>query len=375
MGWSLKASNHHKWTDLKMWKVEQYTLSLIILTISDTDLLRHLPGEGLFVIHLPWHNTTRVTDDTVFVSCLIHFQLIQTVIQNCNHLDVSEALRRFKILPLWRPTVSSSPQQTLPSICFLQTQKNLSSVSQDAPSVCIIDLSTSNSWEPKPAKLPARPSGTPGQTLAAWAPLTTSPLLAIVVGHRLHAGVGPSWSSSLEPIGPPLPPSALQGLPDFTYRERVWSPGSPGFWWSPSASFLAYVVFPCTQVLYILTWGYKLCITKEAEKHLTQTDCETVVIAGQTLPHLSLHVAAFVKNKVASDNASQNNHYKVEGTTQVLLRLRTRSSSTQVSLLDPSSHYLASVCWASSTRLVVRLVERRHVLDIIATMLLFIDLF
>ena len=66
-----------------MWKVEQYTLSLIILTISDTDLLRHLPGEGLFVIHLPWHNTTRVTDDTVFVSCLIHFQLIQTVIQNC----------------------------------------------------------------------------------------------------------------------------------------------------------------------------------------------------------------------------------------------------------------------------------------------------
>ena len=232
---------------------EQNTLSLMISTISDTELLRHLPGEGLFVIHLPWHNTTRVTDDTVFVSCLIHFQLIQTVIQNCNHLDVSEAARRFKILPLWRPTVSSSPQQTLPSICFLQTQKNLSSMSQDAPSVCIIDLSTSNSWEPKPAKLPARPSGTPGQTLAAWAPLTTSPLLAIVVGHRLHAGVGPSWSSSLEPIGPPLPPSALQGLPDFTYRERVWSPGSPGFWWSPSASFLAYVVFPCTQVLYILT--------------------------------------------------------------------------------------------------------------------------
>ena len=236
-----------------MWRVEQNTLSLIIFTISDTDLLRHLPGEGLFVIHLPWHNTTRVTDDTVFVSCLIHFQLIQTLIQYCNHLNVSEAARRLKILPFWRPTVSSSPQQRLPSICFLQTQKNLSSMSQDAPSVCIIDLSTSNSWEPKPAKLPARLSGTPGQTLAAWAPLTTSPLLAIVVGHRLHAGVGPSWSSSLEPIGPPLPPSALQGLPDFTYRERVWSPGSPGFWWSPSASFLAYVVFPCTQVLYILT--------------------------------------------------------------------------------------------------------------------------
>ena len=95
------------------------------------------------------------------------------------------------------------------------------------------------------------------------------------------------------------------------------------------------------------------------------------MIAGQTLPHLSLHVAAFVKNKVASDNASQNHLYKVEGTTQVLLRLRTWSRSTQVSLLDPSSHYLASVCWASSTRLVVRLVERRHVLDIIVTMLLF----
>ena len=46
-----------------------------------------------------------------------------------------------------------------------------------------------------------------------------------------------------------------------------------------------------------------------------------MVIAGQTLPHLSLHVAAFAKNKVASNNASQNHLYKVEGTTQVLLRL------------------------------------------------------
>ena len=100
-----------------------------------------------------------------------------------------------------------------------------------------------------------------------------------------------------------------------------------------------------------------------------------MVIAGETLPHLSLHVATFAKNKVAANNASQNNHYKVEGTTQVLLRRRTWSSSTQVSLLDPSSHYLASVCWASSTRLVVRLVERRHVLNnIIVTMLLFIGL-
>ena len=120
MGWSLKASiliiTIEPISKCAGLSTEQNTLSLMISTISDTELLRHLPGEGLFVIHLPWHNTTRVTDDTVFVSCLIHFQLIQTVIQNCNHLDVSEAARRFKILPLWRPTVSSSPQQPLPSI-------------------------------------------------------------------------------------------------------------------------------------------------------------------------------------------------------------------------------------------------------------------
>ena len=115
--------------------------------------------------------------------------------------------------------------------------------------MCIIELSTANSWEPKPSRLPLGLSGSPGQTLAAWAPLTTSPLLAIILDRRLHVGIGPSWDSSLQPVGPPLPPSALQGLPDLTYRERVWSKGAPGFWWSfPQPSFLAYVVFPCTQV-------------------------------------------------------------------------------------------------------------------------------
>ena len=124
---------------------------------------------------------------------------------------------------------------------------------QERPSVCILELSTANSWEPKPSRLPSGLSGSTQQTLAAWAPSSTSPLLAIVLDRRLHAGIGPSWESSLQPIGPPLPPSALQGLPDFTYRERVWSKGAPGFWWntSPEVFLLAYVVFPCTQVLKI----------------------------------------------------------------------------------------------------------------------------
>ena len=114
--------------------------------------------------------------------------------------------------------------------------------------MCIIELSTANSWEPKLSRLPSGLLSSRGQTLAAWAPsLTASPLLAIILDRRLHVGIGPSWDSSLQPIGPPLPPSALQGLPDLTYRERVWSKGAPGFWWSQQ-SFLAYVVFPCTQV-------------------------------------------------------------------------------------------------------------------------------
>ena len=126
---------------------------------------------------------------------------------------------------------------------------------KETPGVCVLELSTANSWEAKPSKLSSGLSISPGQTLAAWAPLSAYPLLAIVLDRRLHTGVGPSWESSLEPIGPPLPPSALQGLPDLTYSERVWSRGAPGFWWSPDASFLAYVVFPCTQVALNLVCG------------------------------------------------------------------------------------------------------------------------
>ena len=137
--------------------------------------------------------------------------------------------------------------KTIFILVFQQESSHFCCLSQEKPGVCIIELSTANSWEPKPSRLPSGLSGSPGQTLAAWAP--TSPLLAIILDRRLHAGVGPSWQSSLQPIGPPLPPSALQGLPDLTYRERVWSQGAPGFWWSsPEPSFLAYVIFPCTQV-------------------------------------------------------------------------------------------------------------------------------
>ena len=177
--------------------------------------------------------------------------------------------------------------------------------------MCVLELSTANSWEAKPSKLSSGLSISPGQTLAAWAPLSAYPLLAIVLDRRLHTGVGPSWESSLEPIGPPLPPSALQGLPDLTYRERVWSRGAPGFWWSPDASFLAYVVFPCTQVALNLVCG-------RPWQELFQTDCETVVKAGQSLPHFSLHVASFIKTKAT--NVGKGENLEVEETNQVILK-------------------------------------------------------
>ena len=45
-----------------------------------------------------------------------------------------------------------------------------------------------------------------------------------------------------------------------------------------------------------------------------QTDCETVVKAGQSLPHFSLHIASFIQTKATNENL------EVEETNQVILK-------------------------------------------------------